>query len=143
MPRLGGTAMAYSPYPSHSRFRVWEILGVCFVGLLLYNTLFHDYRGDAMGQLAATGKTPEEISRYIPPTATERRQRLRDSSTELQLLHEEVANLRRDVTALQNTVRLFQTNETQRHDEDEARLEMSAKGRLLPLSEGEGKKTSD
>jgi hypothetical protein len=96
-----------------------------------------------MGQLAATGKTPEEISRYIPPTATERRQRLRDSSTELQLLHEEVANLRRDVTALQNTVRLFQTNETQRHDEDEARLEMSAKGRLLPLSEGEGKKTSD
>ena len=116
MPRLGGGNGHSSPSrgassaaaslsrffsPSNPNGRKF-ILGLV-VFFLLRNILRNDYRAEEKAYLRQSGMTDEQIDRYIPKTAAERKKYVEDKKNDFDQMKKDIAFLLSEVSELKAT----------------------------------------
>mmetsp|Transcript_8816 Transcript_8816/g.11479 ORF Transcript_8816/g.11479 Transcript_8816/m.11479 type:complete len:178 (-) Transcript_8816:95-628(-) len=79
------------------------LLGLTFI---LRNMLFNDYRSEEIEQLEASGKTREEIEKYVKSTPRERRKQENEQFKKQTLLFEDVDLLKSQVAELRKILNL-------------------------------------
>jgi len=98
MPRFPTSAY---PKPGSSLNNVIMLLAIAFI---LRNIFFTDYRTEEIKELAASGKSPEEIKDFVPQSSLERRQTLIKNKNEFDQMKLEIASLREELQDIRKVV---------------------------------------
>jgi len=83
---------------------VLKIMGVLLTVLLFRNVLFNDYRNQELSYLKRSGVKPDDIARYVPPTARERTALAKSKLGEMDRLRADVDRLTLQVEELRSVV---------------------------------------
>eukprot|EP00529_Nitzschia_sp_RCC80_P036719 CAMPEP_0113469434 /NCGR_PEP_ID=MMETSP0014_2-20120614/15899_1 /TAXON_ID=2857 /ORGANISM="Nitzschia sp." /LENGTH=193 /DNA_ID=CAMNT_0000361915 /DNA_START=203 /DNA_END=784 /DNA_ORIENTATION=+ /assembly_acc=CAM_ASM_000159 len=113
MPRLGGggghasssrgaftAAASLSRFFSPSNRNARNVILGLVVFFLLRNILRNDYRAEEKAYLRQSGMTDEQIERYIPKTATERKKYVEDKKNDFEKMKNDIAFLLSEVAEL-------------------------------------------
>lgn len=112
MPRLGDGNESHmprraEPAEAFARVRKVNIRNVCFVMVILFilrNFLTTDYRKREMEYLKSSGMSEEEIEKYIPATASERKKQMETKQNDFMQMKGDVMYLMREVESLKKLV---------------------------------------
>ena len=81
-----------------------QILICTFSSHLYLTMIIQDYRKDAQTELLTSGLSKDEVERYIPPTAEERRNYAKDQKNDLEKMKQDIAYLLEQVHELKKLV---------------------------------------
>mmetsp|Transcript_278 Transcript_278/g.473 ORF Transcript_278/g.473 Transcript_278/m.473 type:complete len:178 (+) Transcript_278:134-667(+) len=129
MPRLGGTGTSSSPGrgrshhsshilqqwfgPSAPRINLRNVLLFLTAFFIVRNFLRNDYRREEIHYLRESGMSEEQIERYIPKTAEERKKYVQDKANDVEKMKKDIAYLLNEVAELKAG------GVTNEHDSDE------------------------
>eukprot|EP00548_Thalassiothrix_antarctica_P007656 CAMPEP_0194149840 /NCGR_PEP_ID=MMETSP0152-20130528/40209_1 /TAXON_ID=1049557 /ORGANISM="Thalassiothrix antarctica, Strain L6-D1" /LENGTH=162 /DNA_ID=CAMNT_0038852327 /DNA_START=131 /DNA_END=619 /DNA_ORIENTATION=+ len=111
---------------------------------LLRNIFLHDYRTDTINQLAASGKTADEIKTFVTPTILERRKEEKGKIDDLTQLKEDVATLKEDVGRLSKIVeKNVRIDDSEKEEVDDSESSSSIRNNNINNTNNSVKLTKD
>ena len=115
MPRLGGDTNSGNFSPANlsrqaqllarRNLTYKHVLILCLVLFVIKNLAFRDYRREEISELKNSGLSQEEIERFVPTTAAERRKYVADKNNDLDRMKKDIAFLLQEVHELRAMAR--------------------------------------
>ena len=101
-PPVGGRGASAYRRP---RFNTRNVLILLVITFVLRNIFFRDYRMEQISELKASGMTEEEIERYVPTSAGERRKYVNDKRNDFDHMKKDIAFLLQEVHELRGLIK--------------------------------------